>query len=244
MTQNVQDYPPNARRILNEITMLLFTPEAAIGGSISTDQVGALVAQFANAAKSDVTAVKCLLSKLLGQLETLESRIELREIGEANRAFKAALEAQEERLRTMGPIQAERLRNDARKKLHKWRVTDQEVVLQKIKSKELLPLPEFLKSRGGSRRAVSIAIAWGRMFCITGADGQDYYPAFFADSNEFVRQCLGKVCQALGDIPAYAKYQFLVTDSHSLVNGGTPLHAIRFGRVDDVLQATKWLLQP
>ncbi|SMP51845.1 hypothetical protein [Noviherbaspirillum suwonense] len=244
MIQKLKDFSPNARRILNEIMTLLFAPEAAIGGSISNDQIGALIAQFGNAAKSEVTTVKCLLSKLLGQLETLESQIELREIEEAKRVFKAALEAQEKRLRTMRPIQAERLRNEARQNLREWRVTDQAVVLQKIKSKELLTLPEFLATRKVSKKTVSIAIAWGRMFSITGADGQDYYPAFFADSNDYVRQCLGKVCQALGDIPAYAKYQFLVTDFHSLVNGGTPLHAIRFGRVDNVLQAIKWLLQP
>ena len=244
MTQNVQDYPPNARRILNEIMMLLFTPEAVIGGSISTDQVGTLIAQFLNAAKSDVTTVKCLLSKLLVQLETLESQIELRETEEANRAFQVALKAQEERLHSMRPIQAERLRNEARQNLREWRVTDQDVVSQKIKSKELLTLPEFLDTRGVSKRAVGSALAWGRMFCITGPDGQDYYPTFFADSSDYVRQCLGKVCQALGDIPAYAKYQFLTTDSHWLINGGTPIQAIRMGRVDNVLQATKWLLQP
>lgn len=242
MMHKSQDYPPNARRILNEIMRLLFAPEAAIGESISTDQVGALMAQFTNAAKSDVTTVKCLLSKLLEQVETLESQIELREIEEANRVFKVALEAQEKRLRAMRPTQAERLRNEARQNLREWRITDQDVVLQKIKSKELLTLPEFLDTRGVSKRAVGSAMAWGRMFCITGPDGQDYYPTFFADSSDYVRQCLGKVCQALGDIPAYAKYQFLTTDSHWLINGGTPIQAIRMGRVYDVLQATKWLL--
>ena len=244
MLQKSQDYPPNARYILNKIMELLFTPEAAISQSISTDKICALIAQFANAAKSDVTLVKCLLSQLVDQIEALETQIDLREIEKANRVFKVALKAQEERLRTMRPIQAERLRNEARQNLRKWRVTDQEVVLQKIKSKELLALPEFLESRRVSKRTVSIAVAWGRVFCITGADGQDYYPAFFADSSDYVRQGLGKVCQALGNIPAYAKYQFLTTDSHWLINGGTPIQAIRFRRVDDVLQASEWLLQP
>jgi hypothetical protein len=243
MVQKLPDYPPNARSILNEIMTLFFAPEAAVGESISTTQISASLAEFANAAKSDVATVKCLLSKLLGQIEALESQIELREIEEADRAFKVALKAQEERLRTLRPVQVERLRNEARKNLHKWHVTDQQVVLQKIKSKELLTLHEFLDTRGVSKRTIGSAMAWGRMFCITGPDGQNYYPAFFADSNDYIRQCLGKVCQALGDIPAYAKYQFLITDSHWLVNGGTPVQAIRMGRVDDVLQATRWLLQ-
>ena len=241
MTRKLQDYPPSARHILNEIMQLLFTPEAAIGESISSDQVGAVVAQFSKAAKSDVTTVKYLLNKLINQFDKLESQIELREIENADRMFKVALKAQEERLRTMQPIQAERLRNIARKYLREWHITDQMVILQKKKSKELLTLPDFLDARKVSKRTVSSAIAWGRVFCITGADGQDYYPAFFADSSDYVRQCLGKVCQALGDIPPYAKYQFLTTDMHWLVNGGTPIQAIRLGRVNEVLQLIKWL---
>ena len=244
MTQKFQDYPPNARRILNEIMTLMFAPEAAIGQSIPNDQVSVLIAQFANAAKSDVTTVKCLLSRLLAQFEKLESQIESREVEEASRAFKFALKAQDQHLRTLRPIQAERLKIEAKKNFQKWHVTDQQVVLQRIKSKELLTLPEFIETRSVSKRAVSIAVAWGRMFYITGADGQDYYPAFFADSSDHVRQGLGKVCQALADVPAFAKYQFLTTDSHWLLDGRTPIQAIRLGRADDVLRASKWLLQP
>jgi hypothetical protein len=222
----------------------MFAPEAATGESISSLKVGTLATMFSNAAKSDVATVNCLLRKLLDQLETLENQIELRDIEHSDREFNVALKAQKEHLRTIQPMQAERLRNEARKNFHEWRVTDQNVVLQKIKSKELLTLPEFLDTRGVSKRAVGSAMAWGRMFYITGPDGQDYYPTFFADPSDYVRQCLGKVCQALGDIPSYAKYQFLTTDSHWLINGGTPIQAIRMGRVDDVLQAIKWLLQP
>lgn len=104
MDLNSQEYPPNARRILNEIMMLLFTPEAAMGASITADRAGALVAQFANAAKSDVSLVKSLLSILVNHLESLENRIEQREIEESNREFKAMLEAQEKRQRTMESI--------------------------------------------------------------------------------------------------------------------------------------------
>jgi hypothetical protein len=242
MTQKSQDYPPNGRRMLNEIMMLLFTPEAAIENRISTERVGALVAQFESAAKSDVSIVKSLLSKLVGQLEIVENRIELREIGESQRAFNAMLEAEDKRRHAREAIRAARLRHEGQEHLRRWLVTDQEVVLQRIKSKELLTLPEFLKARGGSKRTVSSAVAADRLFCITGPDGRDYYPAFFADANEYNRQCLGKVCQALRSVSAYAKYQFLTTNS-SWTGEEAPIDAIRSGRVNNVLHIIKWLLQ-
>ena len=79
------------------------------------------------------------------------------------------------------------------------------------------------------------------MFCILGPDGQDYYPAFFADSNDYIRQSLGKVCRALKGISAYGKYQFLTTNN--VLIGGQPLDAIHRAGVDDVLHATKYLLE-
>lgn len=128
MTQQLQEYPPNARHILNEIMKLMFAPEAATGESISSHKVGTLATMFSNAAKSDVATVNCFLRKLLEQFETLENQMELRDIEDANREFKLALKAQEERLRTMQPVQAERLRSEARQNLRKWHVTDQAVV--------------------------------------------------------------------------------------------------------------------
>lgn len=243
MTQKSETYPPNARRILNEIMTIIFIPEAAIGESIPSEQVSASIGQFANADKSEVAIVKNLLSRLLDQVEKLEHQIELREVDEADRAFQSTLKAQEERLRTMRSLQAERLKIEARKNFQKWYVTDQQIILQKIKSKELLTLAEFLEIRGVSKRTISIAMAWGRIFCIT-AGSQEYYPAFFADSSDPARQNLGKVCQALANVPAFAKYQFLTTKSSCLLNSATPIQAIRLGRVDDVLRTIKWLLEP
>jgi hypothetical protein len=241
MSQELSEYSPNARRILDEIMIFLFAPEATMGKGIALDEVSTFIGQFSKAAKSEVTTVKCLLSNFSSELEALERQIELREIEESEYLFKARLKAQEEQLRMWEFTRAERLRCEAQEKLRKWLVTDQETILRKIKSKELLTLSDFQKSRGVSKRSVNTAVAWGRIFSITGPDGLDYYPAFFADSRDYIRQCLAKVCQVLGDIPAFAKYQFLTTDSHWLVNGGSPIQAIRSGRVDEVLRATKWL---
>ena len=241
MGQNLHEYSPNARRILDEIMIFLFAPETTTGRGIALDEVSAFVAQFNSAAKSEVTTVKCLISNFIGELEALEKQIELREIEESEQSFKIKLKTQEERLRRMEFARAERLRCEGQEKLRKWLAIDQETVLSKIKSGELLTLPDFLKSRGVSKRSAITAMAWGRMFSITGPDGVDVFPAFFADSSDYIRQCLGKVCQVLRDIPPYAKYQFLTTDSHWLINGGSPLQAIRSGRVNEVLQVAKWL---
>lgn len=96
-------YPPSTRRILNEIMLLLFVPEAAFYRGISTERVRALISQFDSAAKSDIFIVKSLLSELVDQLAIVENRIELREDEEAKQVFQARLEAEIERRRTNGP---------------------------------------------------------------------------------------------------------------------------------------------
>ena len=243
MIRKLQELSPNAR-ILNEIMVFLFTPEAATSKGVAPDQISAVLAQFSNAPKLEVQTVKRLLSKFVDELDKLERQIELREIEDSAQSFKVRLKAQEARMRTKEFTRDEQLTCESQENLHKWLVTDPETVLKKIESKELLTLPDFIRSRGVSKRSVKTAMTWGRMFCITGPDGVDYYPAFFADSNDYIRQCLGKVCQVLGNIPSYAKYQFLTTDFHCLATGETPMQAIRSGRVDDVLQLIKWLLLP
>jgi hypothetical protein len=242
MARQSQDYPPNTRRMLNEIVVLLFAREAADSKGISPERIGALVAQFEGASTLDIAAVKSLLSRLVSELEKVESRIEIREMEESQRAYGMWAKADEERRRALVQVREEERRRDGAEKLRKWLAIDHERVLHKIKAKELLPLPEFLEARVASKRALSSAVAAGRIFFITGADGHEYYPAFFADSSEYIRQCLEKVCLALDGIPAYAKYQFLTTNC-SWIGGGTPVDAILRARVNDVLDATKYLLR-
>jgi hypothetical protein len=228
--------------MLNEIVVLLFAREAADSKGISPERLGALVARFEDASALDIATVKSLLSRLVGELEKVESRIEIRDIEESQRAFDMKVKVEEERRRAALPIREEARHRDGAEKLREWLAIDYERILQKIKSKELLTLPEFLEARAASKRAVSSAVAAGRTFCVTGPDGSEYYPSFFADSNEYIRQCLGRVCRSLDGIPTYAKYQFLTTNC-SWIGGGTPLDAIHRARVKDVLDATKYLLK-
>lgn len=242
MNRERQDYRPNARSMLNEIVVLLFAREAADSKGISPERLDALVARFGDASALDFATVKSLLSRLVGELEKVESRIELRNMEESQRAFDMKVKVEEERRRAMVPMREEARRREGAEKLREWLAIDHAGILQKIKSKELLTLPEFLEAKASSKRAVSSAMAAGRIFCVTGPDGSEYYPVFFADSSEYIRQCLGKVCRALDSIPTYAKYQFL-TKNCSWIGGGTPLDAIHRARVKDVLDATKYLLE-
>lgn len=241
MAHESQTYPPNARRMLNEIVVLLFNPEATDSTRITPERVSALVSRFEDASTPDIAKVKSLLNKLVNEIERLETRIELRKMEESRLAHEAMTKSREERRRALEPILEEERRQEGEKMLQKWLVQDQEVVLRKIKSKELLTLPEFIETAGASKRTISAAIKAGRLFCIIGPDGQDYYPAFFADSNEYIRKCLEKVCQALKGISAYGKYQFLTTNN--VLIGGQPLDAIHHARIDEVLHSTKYLMQ-
>lgn len=241
MTQEPYDYPPNARRMLNEIIVLLFTPDVTNFPRISLERISSLVATFENANMSDVTKVKSLLSKVVSELERVETKAEVRKMEESQRAFEAFRNAAEARRLALEPILEQERREEGAKMLQEWLVQDQEVILCKIKSKDLLTLPEFLEVTKSKKRAVSTAITTGRMFCIIGPDGRDYYPAFFADSNEYIRKCLGKVCQALKGISAYGKYQFLTTNN--VLIGGQPLDAIHRARIDEVLHSIPYLLK-
>lgn len=242
MTQEWRDCPPNARSILNEIMVLFFAREAADSKGISPERLSALAAQFEGASTLHIATVKTLLSRLVGELEKVESRIEIREMKESEFAYRAMVEAEEERRRALVPIREEARRRDGAEKLRDWLAIDHERILQKIKSKELLTLPEFLEAKAATKRTVTNAVMTGRMFCVTGPDGTEYYPAFFADSSKYIRQCLGRVCRSLNGISTYAKYQFLTTNC-SWIGGGTPLDAIHRARVNDVLDATKYFFK-
>ena len=84
MTYESQGYPPSARYMLNEIVILLFNPEATDSTRISPEQVSALLSKFEDASTSDITTVKSILSKLVSEIERLETRIELRKMELSN----------------------------------------------------------------------------------------------------------------------------------------------------------------
>lgn len=107
-----------------------------------------------------------------------------------------------------------------------------------------MTLPEFLEIKQLAEGAVSIVVMTGSMFCITGTDGQHYYLAFFVESNEYIKQCLEKVCRALDSVSPYAKYRFLTMDSYKKIGGGTPIDAIRSGGVNEVLESSKSMFLP
>ena len=146
MTQELRDYPPSTRCMLNQIVVLLFAPEAADSKGISPERLGALVAPFEDASTSDITTVKSLLSRLVGELEKVESRIEIRKMEESQRASDMRAKDDEERRRAKALIREEQRHHDGAERLREWLVTDHERVLQKIKAKELLTLPEFLEA--------------------------------------------------------------------------------------------------
>ena len=112
------------------------------------------------------------------------------------------------------------------------------------RTEQLLTSTAFLAATGLKKERLSAAVAAGRIFCIIGPDNLDYYPAFFADRSAYIRQCLRNVCLSIRNLSACAKYEFYITDSRWLRGGGTPLEAIRAGRVNEVLRVCKRLMQP
>ena len=97
---------------------------------------------------------------------------------------------------------------------------------------ELLTSSQFQDGLGITRQSVSVGVKAKRFFALVGPSGDNFYPAFFADSTPG-RPLIEKVSRALGDLPAQSKYFFFTSKRTSLQD--TPLNAMRLGRVAEVL---------
>jgi hypothetical protein len=78
------------------------------------------------------------------------------------------------------------------------------------------------------------AVDDGRLFFIEGGYGEDWYPAFFADSAAR-GQDIERVALALNPLPGDVKWMFFTTPKYSL-SGQTPPQALRDGAVASVLR--------
>jgi hypothetical protein len=78
------------------------------------------------------------------------------------------------------------------------------------------------------------AVREGRLFYIEGGRGEDWYPAFFADSASR-RHDIERVAVALNPLPGDVKWMFFATPKYSL-GGKTPVEALGDGAVASVLR--------
>jgi hypothetical protein len=106
---------------------------------------------------------------------------------------------------------------------------------RRIDSKDLLSPKEFQDALGISRQSVNEAVKARRMFALLGPSGENYYPAFYADS-ELNRREVEKVSKVLGGVPSASRYHFFTSKSMFL-GTLTPLQALKKGRLEDVLIA-------
>lgn len=104
----------------------------------------------------------------------------------------------------------------------------------RIASHELISSDELQRALNVTRQAVSGAVKAGRLFAMVGPCGEDYYPAYFADST-LDRRILDEVSKTLGSLPASSKHHFFTSTSTVLQE--TPLDALRKGRETEVLAA-------
>lgn len=86
-----------------------------------------------------------------------------------------------------------------------------------------------------SKQAVSAAVRANRMFVLSGASGEGYIPAFFADGR-YHRPTLEKVSKAMGGLSGGSKWEFFRTPRVSL-EGKSPLQALEKGNVESVMAA-------
>lgn len=70
----------------------------------------------------------------------------------------------------------------------------------RVASHELLSFGELQRALNVKRRAISGAVHAKRLFAIVGPSGENYYPAYYADSTIDLRS-LEKISKALGSLP-------------------------------------------
>jgi hypothetical protein len=104
--------------------------------------------------------------------------------------------------------------------------------LRRVKNKELLTKEEFIEALGGKRRWVHEAMRAGSLFSLIDPGGQEYFPAFFADTS-YDRRALTKVTQALEGLPSESKYFFFTRKSTRLQM--TALEALAQGKNMEVV---------
>lgn len=104
----------------------------------------------------------------------------------------------------------------------------------RISKHEFLSSGELQDALQVKRQALSGAVKAKRLFAIVGPSGENYYPAYYADST-LERRALERVSKVLGALPAPSKHHFFTSKSTMLQE--TPLEALRKGREAEVLVA-------
>jgi hypothetical protein len=103
-----------------------------------------------------------------------------------------------------------------------------------VASGELVSSRELQRLLNVQRQAISGAVKAGRLFAVLGPSGESFYPAFNADMS-LDRRVIERDTKAMGSVPAMSKLGFFTQKSTRLQ--GTPLEALRKGRVDEVIAA-------
>lgn len=111
-----------------------------------------------------------------------------------------------------------------------------DAVLHRIESKELLSLEDFCETVGVTRDWLSDALTEGRLFAVVGPHGRSYFPAFYADAS-IKRADIEQVARVLSQRDPSSQYWFFISVRTSLQ--GTPLDALRAGRLDAVISAAE-----
>lgn len=226
---------PAALKFFEQVTTLFAAPPNKKSPQYQRTQLEASINELKRAPIVELVAVRAVLDQMSAQIE--------RVVDESTDASAAAL--QEDNIVAHALAEASAgaavpgLTARARKEnaaivdvLHKG---SSAAMQRRIDQNELVTSKQFQAALHISRQSLSEAVKAGRMFALVGPSGENFYPAFFADA-ELDRRSVEKVCKALGALPAASKY-FFFTSPSAILDGQTPLSALKKGRVADVLVA-------
>ena len=109
------------------------------------------------------------------------------------------------------------------------------LMLLRIANQELITALEMRDALRCSEPDLIDAIRSKKIFQLIAINGINYYPAFFCDK-DLDWQSVGAIAQQLAELPASTQYHFF-TSRCSMLNGLTPLEALRSGKMEEVRSA-------
>lgn len=231
---------PAAAVFFEQLAGLFASTPAKRKAAVETKQLDASLKALQQAPVDEIAAVSQVLEEIAASLD------KAREHAKVKSPFTAESAAKSEDAMVRGVLaRAREAEVDAAPTAEQARANAEVVstlrqasaaaLQRRIDSKELLPPKQFQDALGISRQSINEAVKARRMFALLGPAGEYYYPAFYADG-DLDRRAVEKVAKALGGTPAASKYHFFTSKS-TYLGTVTPLHALKQGRLDEVLIA-------
>jgi hypothetical protein len=226
--------------LFDQLGALLSRPKVLSVGTVANEVKKSVRRFHAVGSQDEVAALRLIVQEVVAQIDqlatldatgTMPEQFSQEELARAAHEDAAVEAAMHRGPRIMASPQSLRAGGEERAAVVQAAAA---TLKKRIENGELIGSGVLQRALNVQRQALSAAMKAGRLFAFIGPSGENYYPAFYVDPT-LDRRAIEKVSKALGELPAASKYYFFTEPFTALQ--GTPLGALRNGRVAEVLAA-------